>query len=149
MLGTCQESGAKLLKKCVELTPSEAEVLMPRDIMSSEPRHWMVFSQLAKYHPVLWLRWHNVSWHQVFRLPEGWATICLEIRRSDIFDTSSTSGYVGETLFQEFGLRLCFINNKCKFLNQMFFNNWVPFQANFVAGCSTWWTCTGQKPDFI
>ena len=26
--------------------------------------------QLAKYHPVPWLRWHNVSWHQVFRLPE-------------------------------------------------------------------------------
>ena len=23
--------------------------------------------QLAKYHPVPWLRWHNVSWHQVFR----------------------------------------------------------------------------------
>ena len=22
--------------------------------------------QLAKYHPVPWLRWHNVSWHQVF-----------------------------------------------------------------------------------
>ena len=26
--------------------------------------------QLAKYHPVPWLRWPNVSWHQVFRLPE-------------------------------------------------------------------------------
>ena len=28
--------------------------------------------QPAKYHPVPWLRWHNASWHQVFRLPEGW-----------------------------------------------------------------------------
>ena len=28
-------------------TPSVAEDLMPRDIMSSEPRHWMVFGQLA------------------------------------------------------------------------------------------------------
>ena len=27
--------------------------------------------QLAKYHPVPWLRWPNVSWHQVFHLPEG------------------------------------------------------------------------------
>ena len=27
--------------------------------------------QLAKYHPMPWLRWPNVSWHQVFRLPEG------------------------------------------------------------------------------
>ena len=27
--------------------------------------------QLAKYHLVPWLRWHNVSWHQVFRLPGG------------------------------------------------------------------------------
>ena len=27
--------------------------------------------QLAKYHPVPWLRGHNVSWHQVFRLPES------------------------------------------------------------------------------
>ena len=26
--------------------------------------------QLAKYHPVPWLRWPNVSWHQVFHLPE-------------------------------------------------------------------------------
>ena len=26
--------------------------------------------QLAKYHPVLWLRWPNVSWHQVFHLRE-------------------------------------------------------------------------------
>ena len=25
--------------------------------------------QLAKYHPVPWLRWPNLSWHQVFRLP--------------------------------------------------------------------------------
>ena len=35
--------------------------------------------QLAKYHPVPWLRWHNVSWHQVFRLPEGRASTCPEI----------------------------------------------------------------------
>ena len=26
--------------------------------------------KLAKYHPVPWLRWPNVSWHQVFHLPE-------------------------------------------------------------------------------
>ena len=82
---------------------------MPRDIVSSEPRHWMVFgqlvmpvqccarhggggclntalhrhNQLAKYHLVPWLRWHNVSWHQVFRLPEGWASIFPEIWSSD------------------------------------------------------------------
>ena len=31
--------------------------------------------QQAKYHPVPWLRWPNVSRHQVFRLPEGWASI--------------------------------------------------------------------------
>ena len=64
-----------------------------QEIMSTEPRHWMVLArrscttcmcsaeawwwqcpstalhrhdQLAKYHPVPWLRWHNVSWHQVF-----------------------------------------------------------------------------------
>ena len=72
-------------------TLRKAEDLMPRDIMSSEPRHWMVFVQLvmsvqccaearrrclstalhshdkiAKYHPVPWLGWHNVSWHQIF-----------------------------------------------------------------------------------
>ena len=71
-----RENGCSTLRK--------AEDLMPRDIMSSEPRHWMVFGQLpclstalhrhdqlAKYHPVPWLRWYNVSWHQVFRLPEG------------------------------------------------------------------------------
>ena len=40
--------------------------------------------QLAKYHPVPWLRWHNVSWHQVVRLPEGWASICPEIWSSDM-----------------------------------------------------------------
>ena len=28
-------------------TPSVAKHLMPRDIMSSEPRHWMVVGQLA------------------------------------------------------------------------------------------------------
>ena len=28
-------------------TPSVAKDLMPRDIMSSEPRHWMVFGQLV------------------------------------------------------------------------------------------------------
>ena len=31
--------------------------------------------QLAKYHPVLWLRCHNVSWHEVVCLPEGWCSI--------------------------------------------------------------------------
>ena len=56
--------------------------------------------QLAKYHPVLWLRWHNVSWHQVFRLPEGWGGRCPEIWSSDMFDMSSTSGYVGENFFR-------------------------------------------------
>ena len=25
---------------------------------------------------VPWLRWPNASWHQLFRLPEGWASIC-------------------------------------------------------------------------
>ena len=30
----------------------------------------MVFVQQVKYHPVPWLRWPHVSWHQVFRLPE-------------------------------------------------------------------------------
>ena len=39
--------------------------------------------QLAKYHPVPWLRWHNVSWHQVFRLPEGWASIMPAIWSSE------------------------------------------------------------------
>ena len=29
------------------LNPQEGEDLMPRDIMSSEPRHWMVFGQLV------------------------------------------------------------------------------------------------------
>ena len=27
--------------------------------------------QLAQYHPVPWLRWPNISWHQVFRLSKG------------------------------------------------------------------------------
>ena len=31
--------------------------------------------QVAKNHPVPWLRWHNASWHQVFCLPEGWESI--------------------------------------------------------------------------
>ena len=57
-------------------------------------------NQLTKYHPVPWLRWHNVSWHQVFRLPEGWTSIGPAIWSSDIFDTSSTSGYVGENSFR-------------------------------------------------
>ena len=39
--------------------------------------------QLAKYHPVPWLRWPNVSWHQVFRLPEGWASIMPAIWSSE------------------------------------------------------------------
>ena len=82
-------------------TLRKAEDLMPRDIMSFEPRHWIVFGQLpmpvqccaeapalhrhgqlAKYHPVPWLRWHNVSWHQVFCLPEGWGDKCPEIGSS-------------------------------------------------------------------
>ena len=52
------------------------------------------------YHQVPWLRWHNVSWHPVFRLPEGWASICLEIWSSDMFGISSASGYVGENVFR-------------------------------------------------
>ena len=52
---------------------------LPRDIMSSERRHWMVFGHLTKFHLVPCLRWHNVSWHQVFRFPEGWASIFPEI----------------------------------------------------------------------
>ena len=61
----------------------EVEQAIPRDIMSSEPRDWMVFGQfvmpvqccakapaaaaplrhdqLAKYHTVPWLSGHNVS----------------------------------------------------------------------------------------
>ena len=54
--------------------------------------------QLAEYNPVPWLRWHNVSWHQIFRLPDGWASICPEMWSSDICDMSSTSGYIGEKL---------------------------------------------------
>ena len=34
-------------EKCSVPTPSLAKDLMPRDIMSSEPRHWMVFGQLV------------------------------------------------------------------------------------------------------
>ena len=40
---------------------------------------------LAKYHPVPWLRWHNVSWHQVFRRPEGRGDRCPEILNSDMY----------------------------------------------------------------
>ena len=36
---------------------------------------WHRHDQLAKYHPASWLRWRNVSWHQVSRFPEGWASI--------------------------------------------------------------------------
>ena len=39
--------------------------------------------QLPKYHPVPWLRWPNVSWHQVFRLPEGRASIMPAIWSSE------------------------------------------------------------------
>ena len=38
----------------------------PPCLSTARHRH----DQLAKYHPVPWLRWHNVSWHQVFRLPK-------------------------------------------------------------------------------
>ena len=74
--------------------------------------------QLAKYHPVPWPRWHNVSWHQVFRLPEGWASIFPEIWHAVnewvrwwivfqefgpiLFDMSSASGYMGAKINQEF-----------------------------------------------
>ena len=34
-------------EKLLVPTPSVAKDLMPRDIMSSEPRHWMVFGQLV------------------------------------------------------------------------------------------------------
>ena len=34
-------------EKVLVPTPSVAKDLMPRDIMSSEPRHWMVFGQLV------------------------------------------------------------------------------------------------------
>ena len=36
-----------ILEKFLVQTPSVAEDEMPRDIMSSEPRHWMVFGQLV------------------------------------------------------------------------------------------------------
>ena len=36
-----------LIERFLVPTPSVAKDLMSRDIMSSEPRHWMVFGQLA------------------------------------------------------------------------------------------------------
>ena len=39
MIGSWIHDGSSILRK--------AEDLMPRDIMSSEPRHWMVFGQLV------------------------------------------------------------------------------------------------------
>ena len=34
-------------------------------------------------HPVPWIRWPNVFWHQVFHLPEGWASIMPAIWSSE------------------------------------------------------------------
>ena len=39
--------------------------------------------------PVPWLRWPNVSWHQVFRLPEGWASIMPAIWSSESIENIS------------------------------------------------------------
>ena len=88
--GHVKTAGTNILERfLIRLTPLIAKDLMPRDIMPSEPRHWMISGQLvmavqgcaetwrrrslstaphrhvqlAKYHPVPWLRWHNVSWH--------------------------------------------------------------------------------------
>ena len=45
---TCLPPGTIFLKQFLEPTSSvAAEDLMPRDIMSSEPRHWLVFGQLV------------------------------------------------------------------------------------------------------
>ena len=105
-------------------TLRKAEDFMPRDIMSSEPRHWMVFGQLVmpvqccagarrrqrvpqhrKYHPVPWLRCHNVSWHHVFCFPEGVGTV-QEFGPSSV-DMSWTRRCIKQKLFQETNPKSC------------------------------------------
>ena len=97
-----QKSGCGFREKSLAPTPSVAKDLMPRDIMSSEPRQWMVqvylaswsclcspvprhsgggclstalhrHNQLAKDHPVPWPRRPNLSWYE--HLPR---TFCRE-----------------------------------------------------------------------
>ena len=71
-----QENGSWTVRKAEDLIPRDWILNPPPPCLSTAlHRH----DQVAKYHPVPWLRWHNVSWHQVFDFPENWACIFPEM----------------------------------------------------------------------
>ena len=71
---------------------------MPKDIMSAGPRHWMVFGQLVM--PV---------------------QCCAEA-----LDMSSTSGYIGENLFQESGPRIFDMSSASGYMGAKYFQEFGP-----------------------